>query len=79
MQISFSRLPAGCKLNPASGLAIQNTQIYQCGMWLATNRMNFASGCSQPDANFAEISCQHVVKLLVFRKHAGTTFFPIKT
>ncbi len=49
MQISFSQLPA-IKLHPASGLTIQNTQIYQCGMWPATNRMKFAfswwpSGC----------------------------------
>jgi hypothetical protein len=44
MKISFSKLPAGCKLHPASGLALQNTQIYQCGMWLATNRMKLVSG-----------------------------------
>jgi hypothetical protein len=29
MQISFSRLPAGCKLHLASGYPIKNTQIYQ--------------------------------------------------
>jgi hypothetical protein len=29
MQISFSRLLAGCKLHPARGYPIQNTQIYQ--------------------------------------------------
>jgi hypothetical protein len=29
MQISFSQPPAGCKLHPANGHAIQNTQIYQ--------------------------------------------------
>jgi hypothetical protein len=29
MQISFSHSPAGCKLHPASGYPIKNTQIYQ--------------------------------------------------
>jgi hypothetical protein len=43
IQISFSRLPAGCKLHPATGLAIQNTQIYQCGMWPATKQRLAAS------------------------------------
>jgi hypothetical protein len=41
MQISFSRPPAGCNLNPASGHAIQNTQ-FACG-WPAINQMRFAS------------------------------------
>jgi hypothetical protein len=35
MQISFNQPPAGCKLYPASGHAIQNTQF-------ATNQMKFA-------------------------------------
>jgi hypothetical protein len=33
----------------------------------------------QPVANFAEISCWHIVKLLAFCKHAGMTYLKTKT
>ncbi len=66
----------GCKLHPASGHAIQNIQ-FACGQRTTKRNLNPAGG--QPNANFAEISGQNIVKLLVFCKHAGRTFFKIKT
>jgi hypothetical protein len=43
-------------MHPASGHAIQNTQIYQMCMRPATNRINLHMADGQPDANFAEKS-----------------------
>jgi hypothetical protein len=85
MQISFSRPPDRCIFH-SDGLKPDANCIWLAAMQykipkfinslhVAGNQPNeTASGWQLVDANFAEISCFHIVKLLVFRKDAEMTF-----
>jgi hypothetical protein len=80
MQISLSRLPAGCKFHSVGYQPDANCIQVAALQYKIPKFINVASGRrptewnlhpagGQPDTNFAEIS----------GKHAGTTFFQIKT